>query len=71
MFNLFDDVGKGLGPALVSMIVAKRGREEAFTIAMLAWFVCGAILLSISCTVKRDEAKVWAECLQTALFGRI
>lgn len=71
MFNLFDDVGKGLGPALVSIIVAKRGREEAFTIAMLSWLACGAILLSISCTVKRDEAKVCAECPQKALFGRI
>ena len=58
VFNLFDDLGKGLGPALVSLIVAKSGREKAFTNAMLAWLACGAILLSTAFTVRRDEAKV-------------
>lgn len=49
---------------MVSILVAKRGREEAFTIAILAWLVCGAILLSIAWTVKRDETKVCVECPQ-------
>ncbi|CAM9465111.1 unnamed protein product [Ascophyllum nodosum] len=60
IFNVFDDLGKGLGPALVSMIVAKRGRELAFTLAMLAWIPGGFIKLSLMCTVRRDEIKVQA-----------
>eukprot|EP00904_Undaria_pinnatifida_P005243 jgi/Undpi1/1849/HiC_scaffold_12.g05236.m1 len=58
VFNLFDDLGKGLGPALVSLIVVRRGRENAFTLAFLAWFVCGTILLAMTCWVARDESKV-------------
>ncbi|CAM9778791.1 unnamed protein product [Ascophyllum nodosum] len=66
VFNLFDDLGKGLGPALVSLIVAKSGREKAFTNAMLAWLACGAILLSTAFTVRRDEAKVQAHLTEYA-----
>ncbi|CAN0121241.1 unnamed protein product, partial [Hapterophycus canaliculatus] len=58
VFNLFDDLGKGLGPALVSVLVASRGREDAFTLATLAWLVCGAMLLAMTFTVHRDEQKV-------------
>lgn len=46
---------------MVSIIVPKIGREGAFTIAMLSWVVCGAILLSMTWTVERDEAKVYVE----------
>ncbi|CAN0553178.1 unnamed protein product, partial [Laminaria digitata] len=60
VFNLFDDLGKGLGPALVSMFVIRRGRESAFTLAFLAWFACGVILLAMTCFVAKDESKVRA-----------
>ena len=58
LFNFFDEFGKGLGPALVSLIVVRKGREKAFTMVLLAWLGCGVILISMAFTVQRDEAKV-------------
>ena len=58
LFNFFDEFGKGLGPSLVSLIVAKKGREQTFTMVLLAWLGCGVILMPIAFTVKRAEAKV-------------
>ena len=60
LFNFVDEFGKGLGPVLVSLIVAKSGRERAFAVVLLAWLGCGVILLSMAFTVQRDEAKVCA-----------
>ncbi|CAM9778721.1 unnamed protein product [Ascophyllum nodosum] len=60
LFNFFDEFGKGLGPALVSLIVVRKGREKAFTMVLLAWLGCGVILISMAFTVQRDEAKVQA-----------
>ncbi|CAM9713752.1 unnamed protein product, partial [Ectocarpus sp. 12 AP-2014] len=57
VFNVFDDLGKGLGPAMVSLIVASRGREDAFTLAILGWLACGTMLLAMALTVHRDEQK--------------
>ncbi|CBJ27012.1 MFS family transporter: sugar [Ectocarpus siliculosus] len=58
VFNVFDDLGKGLGPAMVSLVVASRGREDAFTLAILGWLACGTMLLAMALTVHRDEQKV-------------
>lgn len=58
VYNLFDDLGKGLGPAIVSVIVAQLGREQAFTVAILSWILCGLILLAMAWTVRADELKV-------------
>ena len=58
LFNFFDEVGKGLGPALVSLIVVREGREKALTMVLLAWLGCGIILMSMAFTAQRDEAKV-------------
>ncbi|CAN0371644.1 unnamed protein product [Ascophyllum nodosum] len=55
LFNFFDEVGKGLGPALVSLIVVRKGRDEAFTMVLLAWLGCGIILMSMAFTAQRDE----------------
>ena len=60
LFNFFNEFGKGLGPALVGLVVAKKGREKALTIDLLAWSGCRVILMSMAFTVKRDEAKVCA-----------
>ncbi|CAM9521048.1 unnamed protein product [Ectocarpus sp. 12 AP-2014] len=67
VFNVFDDLGKGLGPAMVSLIVASRGREDAFTLAILGWLACGTMLLAMALTVHRDEQKV--QC-HLAEYGR-
>eukprot|EP00903_Cladosiphon_okamuranus_P006010 g5930.t1 len=66
-FNLFDDLGRGLGPALVSLLVVMHGREDAFTIATLAWLACGALLLLMMATFQRDEQKVQSHLLE---YGR-
>lgn len=58
VFNLFDDLGRGLGPALISLLVVSRGRENAFTTAILGWFACGTMLLAMACSVQKDEQKV-------------
>ncbi|CAM9496286.1 unnamed protein product [Pylaiella littoralis] len=58
IFNLFDDLGKGLGPALISFLVVRRGRESALTIATLCWLACGSMLLAMALSVDRDELKV-------------
>ncbi|CAB1112629.1 unnamed protein product [Ectocarpus sp. CCAP 1310/34] len=67
VFNVFDDLGKGLGPAMVSLVVASRGREDAFTLAILGWLACGTMLLAMALTVHRDEQKV--QC-HLAEYGR-
>ena len=41
--STLDDVGKGLGPALVSLLVADLGRTAAFNIAVFMWAPCGII----------------------------
>lgn len=63
LFNLSDDVGKGLGPAVVSMMVARRGRESAFTLSILAWLACGSVLLIMMVTFQRDERRVCAKTI--------
>lgn len=59
LFNLFDDLGKGLGPALVAFwIVQLGGRKPAFNMALLCWLLCGILNLLIFFTVAKDETRV-------------
>eukprot|EP00937_MAST-01D_sp_MAST-1D-sp2_P002539 g2539.t1 len=58
VFNLMDDVGKGLGPAVVSAFIAAHGRQKTFSYAVLPWVLCGALLCAMAFTVRRDEARV-------------
>lgn len=64
LFSLTDDIGKGLGPALVVVFIQACGgnehRREAFNIVVLFWLFCGVMLLSLTCTVLHDEAAVQA-----------
>lgn len=54
IFNLSDDLGKGLGPFLVSFLIVLVGRIAAFNIAMLLWVVTGALLLLTSLSIVHD-----------------
>ena len=56
MFNLMDDLGKGLGPYVASLLMLTFGRTKAFNIGICAWFLCAFILLFTSCTIGHDEA---------------
>ncbi|CAN0486069.1 unnamed protein product, partial [Discosporangium mesarthrocarpum] len=58
VFNLFDDLGRGLGPALAGFLVARMGREDAFTFSFTLWWVCGLLLAAMAFTVERDEWRV-------------
>ena len=56
LFNLTDNLGKGVGPVVISMLIVHFGRLWAFNIANLFWLVCGAGLLVMMITFPRDEA---------------
>jgi hypothetical protein len=55
-----DDIGKGLGPAVVVLLInaSQHNRQTAFTTVTLMWLVCGALLLMLVWTVGYDEQKV-------------
>lgn len=63
VFNLFDDLGRGLGPAIVSLMIVRMGREKAFALSIFAWLGCGAFLLAMAWTVRGDERKVFSTLL--------
>lgn len=58
IFNLTDDLGKGFGPVMSSFLIAKMGREVAFTVAMWFWLPCGLLCLACGYTMPRDEEAV-------------
>ncbi|KAK9832459.1 hypothetical protein WJX74_010797 [Apatococcus lobatus] len=67
MQTVLDDVGKGMGPALVAaLITAFHSRYTAFNIAIGCWVPCGIVLALASCTITRD-----AEAMQTRLRNRV
>jgi MFS family permease len=55
LYNLFDDLGRGLGPWFIAQLIAGLGRVRAFHVANLLWVVCGLLLLVMSRTFPRDE----------------
>ena len=55
LHSTVDDVGKGLGPALLGPLVSALGRGTAFSIACLCWMPCAAMLLALGRTYRRDE----------------
>jgi predicted MFS family arabinose efflux permease len=54
--TMLDDLGKGLGPALVAVLISSVGRTAAFNISTAGWIPCGLLLLSASMTLAKDEA---------------
>jgi predicted MFS family arabinose efflux permease len=53
--TMLDDLGKGLGPALVAAIITNVGRTVAFNISALGWIPCGALLFGTAYTISKDE----------------
>ena len=47
ILSIFDDLGKGLGPDLVSILIQAFERQTAFNISLLGWLVPGSVSLSI------------------------
>ena len=58
-----DDLGKGLGPALVSLLITSFDRQTAFNISLIGWIVGGVLSLSIVFFVVNDEARVQQQLL--------
>jgi MFS family permease len=60
IFTLTDDIGKGLGPALVVFMIEDfhGNRRLAFSAVVYFWLFCGCMLLVLSLTVVRDERRV-------------
>jgi len=54
LFNLADDLGKGFGPVIISLLIVGFGRLWAFHIANLFWLACGVVLLMIIWTFPKD-----------------
>ena len=55
LYNLFDDLGRGLGPFFIGLLIASLGRVGAFHVANLLWVVCGVLLVLMSRSFPRDE----------------
>lgn len=72
IFTLTDDIGKGLGPALVVMMIEDfhGNRRRAFTAVVYFWLFCGAMLLCLSLTVVRDEKRVQRK-ITAAITGEV
>ncbi|EQA45224.1 transporter, major facilitator family protein [Leptospira broomii serovar Hurstbridge str. 5399] len=59
LYNLTDDLGKGLGPAMAAIILGfVAERSTAFTIAVLFWIPCGLFWWIILKNFRQDEANV-------------
>jgi len=56
IFSLTNVVGKGLGPPLVGILIARFGRQTTFCIsACLLWFLIGVLLLMVCRSIGADE----------------
>jgi predicted MFS family arabinose efflux permease len=53
-FALCDDVGKGAGPALLALGIARWGRRATLAAAMLCWIPCAALNGLTALTVRAD-----------------
>lgn len=66
LYNLADDLGRGLGPWVIGLLVGVFGRTAAFNMANLFWVFCGIILIAMSRTFRADEI-----ALQERLKARV
>ena len=67
--NIFDELGRGFGPMLVSIVISKFGRRRAFNMSLLGWIISGLLNICSSCFVKEDESRVQRHSLQRRKNG--
>lgn len=41
---VLDDLGKGVGPALVAVLITALGRQLAFSLSITGWIPCGLLI---------------------------
>lgn len=56
IFNIVDDLGRGFGPFIVSMLIVAFGRETAFILSPFFWVPCAIGFFIIGYTLPRDMA---------------
>ena len=56
--NIFDELGKGLGPMLISLFISRFGRQQAFNISLFGWFISGILNMKAGHFVELDEDRV-------------
>jgi len=56
MYNLADDLGRGFGPFIIgNILIYHFGRNMAFNIANLFWFICGCFILMMVRTFPKEN----------------
>lgn len=50
-----DDLGKGLGPAFVSVFIHAMGRRDAFNLAVAGWVPCAGLMAGLTLCIRKDE----------------
>ncbi|EED94687.1 hypothetical protein THAPSDRAFT_261312 [Thalassiosira pseudonana CCMP1335] len=58
LVSIVDDLGKGLGPALISLLITTFDRQTAFNISLIGWIIGGCLSLAIALFVVKDEQSV-------------
>jgi MFS-type transporter involved in bile tolerance (Atg22 family) len=58
VFMITDDLGKGLGPAAVALLIPIFGRVRAFNMALGGWVLCAVFLAGMGYTIEDDEARI-------------
>ena len=58
VFNLTDNLGKGIGPFLGGWLIQSFGYSFAMNFSVAAWIPCGLIFLIAAATIRGDLAKV-------------
>ena len=56
-FALFDDLGRGAGPALIAQCTRRFGRRTTFAWSILGWLPCAMLNGATALTIRRDEVR--------------
>lgn len=65
MMNTFDDLGRGLGPFFIALLLQSfdGNRQKVYNYAILGWVLCGFCNLLIYFTVVDDEIRLFRRIL--------
>ncbi len=70
VYALSNDLGMGLGPVVVSGLIAWQGRLVALNLATCFWLIAGALLFGVVRTFPRDERRMNERLTRVAAAGR-
>ncbi|CAM9846692.1 unnamed protein product [Chrysoparadoxa australica] len=66
VYNLSDDLGRGLGALILSLLIKSFGRDQALQWCMSSWLVCGSFLLAMALVLEGDEQRMQARLAEKA-----